>query len=80
MVQSNQSQWWKDLCEVYRNEQQGDWFDSRLLWSLRDRRNVKFWEDRWIECKVLKEEFHRLFTISQCKDSEVFNVVDSGQS
>jgi len=51
-----------------------------LLWSLGDGRNVKFWEDRWVDCKVLKEEFPRLFTISQCKDSEVFDVVDWGQS
>jgi len=80
MVQSKQSQWWKDLCKVCGNEQQGKWFDSRLLWSLGDGRNVKFWKDRWVDCKVLKEEFPRLFTISQCKDSEVFDVVDWGQS
>jgi len=51
-----------------------------MLWSLRDGRNAKFWEDRWVVCKVLKEEFPRLFTVSQCKDSEVFDVVDWGQS
>jgi len=80
MVQSKQSQWWKDLCKVCDSKQQGNWFDSRLLWSLKDGRNVKFWKDRWVDCKVLKEEFSRLFTISQYKDNEVFDVVDWGQS
>ena len=68
------------MCKVCDNEQQGNWFDIRLLWSLGVGRNVKFWEDRWVDCKVLKEYFPRLFTIAQSKDSEVFDVVDWGQS
>ena len=61
-------------------EQQENRFDCRLLWTLRDRWNVKFWEDRWVNGKVLKEIFPRLFTISQCIDSEVYDVANWGQS
>jgi len=46
---------------------------------LGDGRSVKFWEDRWVEDIVLKENFLRLFLISTCKDSLVSDLVNPGQ-
>jgi len=64
MIQRKQSSWWKDLCRVCGNEQQGNWFDGQMQWTLEDGRIIKFWEDRWVDGKVLKEEYPRLFSIS----------------
>jgi len=40
-VQRKQSSWWQDLCRGCGNEQD-NWFDSRMQWTLGDGRNVKF--------------------------------------
>jgi len=57
---------------------QDNWFDCRLHWRVGDGRNVRIWEDRWVEGQVLKETFPRLFLISQCKDSLVGDLADLG--
>jgi len=41
---------------------------------------VKFWDDRWADGQVLKENFSRLYMISQCKDDMVGDLTNWGQS
>jgi len=79
LIHRKQSLWWKDLCKISGREIQGNWFDYRTHWLLANGRSVKFWEDRWVDGQVLKEKFPRLFTISQCKDNTVGDLVDPGQ-
>jgi len=43
---------------------------------LGDGQSVKFWKDRWADDRVLKEDFPRLFIISQSTDIMVSNLVD----
>jgi len=79
LIHRKQSLWWKDLYKTSGRETQGNWFDCRTQWLLADGRSVKFWEDRWVDGQVLKEKFPRLFTISQCKDSTMRELVVPGQ-
>jgi len=45
---------------------------------LGDEKCIKFWEDKWVEEIVLKEEYPRLFNISTCKESLVSDLMDQG--
>jgi len=71
---SKVSVWWKDLIRVCGNVIQGNWFDSRLQWCIRDGRCVKFWSDWWVADKALKDKFPRLYSISLNKESLVGDV------
>jgi len=50
---------------------QSNYFDSRMKWVLGDGKIVRFWDDRWVGYKLLKEKFLTLYLFSQCKKSVV---------
>jgi len=79
LVHRRQSIWWQDVCRIFDKVELGNWFDCRCHWSLGDGRSVNFWEDRWVVGQVLKEKFPRLFSISQCLDSKVGDLVQREQ-
>lgn len=68
------------MCRVCGKRPQGNWFDCQKQWTLGDGKSVKFWKGSWADGKVLKEAFPRLFSISQCKENDVCDLVDWGQS
>jgi len=57
------------LIRVCGNVIQGNWF-------VRDGRCVKFWSDWWMDNKVLKDKFPRLYSISLNKESLVGDVAE----
>jgi len=71
---SKDSVWWKDLFRVCGNVTEGNWFDRRLQWCVGDGHCVKFWSDRWVDDKALKDKFPRLYSISLNKNSLVGDV------
>ena len=75
-VYKKESLWWKDVKKVCGKGLQRNWFDCRLQWRVGDGKCVKFWEDRWVDGLALKENFPRLYSISQNKDSLVGDLVE----
>ena len=47
-----------------------------LIVDFGDEKCVKFWEDRWVDGLALKENFPRLYSISQNKDSLVGDLAE----
>lgn len=45
MIDQKYSYWWKDLCIICEVDNEGNWFDRRIGWKLRNGGTIKFWED-----------------------------------
>ena len=37
------SKWWKDLCDVCGEREEGKWFDQNLEWKVGSDYRIKFW-------------------------------------
>jgi len=46
-----------------------------MKWDIKDGKNVRFQDDRWVGVKLLKERFPRLYAIWLCKEN-VLNEVE----
>ena len=68
------SRWWKDINKVCGSTTQGLWFDKSFEWVVGEGRKVKFWEDNWIGEATLKCRFHRLYSLSECRDMVIGDV------
>ncbi|KAK7247156.1 hypothetical protein RIF29_42033 [Crotalaria pallida] len=56
---------------VGENQNQRDWFDDNLWIDLGRGDKARFWQDRWVGDRKLKDLFPRLFLLSQNKHSLV---------
>jgi len=63
------STWWKDLCKACDVGNNDNCFDNNVKWYIKDGKNVRFWDDRWVGDLPLKERFPRLYAISLCKEN-----------
>jgi len=66
--------WWKNLKRIWRLEQWENEIDNNGMWDLSTGKNVRFWEDKWLERVELRKEFSRLYGLSLNKDNTLNQV------
>ena len=71
---SSDSLWWRDLKEVWAIKGWKGNFEDNCSWEVGDSREIRFWEDKWMENVKLKEKFPRLFSICSDKESLLWQV------
>jgi len=59
-----ESLWWRDIRKVWNLEEWGNDFEDRGRWEVGDGKEIRFWEDKWVDNVPLKHKFPRLFSIS----------------
>ena len=62
------SRWWKDLCDVCGEGEEGKWFNQNLEWKVGSGSRIKFWEDTWKGSLPLYIRFPRLYENSISKE------------
>nr|XP_025636528.1 uncharacterized protein LOC112730680 [Arachis hypogaea] len=63
---------WKDICLLQISESQvREKMISGLSMELGNGRRIRFWEDRWLPSGALKDEFSRLFSVSNLNGSVI---------
>ncbi|XP_015955629.1 uncharacterized protein LOC107480021 [Arachis duranensis] len=63
---------WKDICQLNIKEQQArDMMIRGLSMEVGNGRNIRFWEDEWLQDGSLKECFPRLFSVSNQQGSVI---------
>ncbi|XP_057739856.1 uncharacterized protein LOC130956947 [Arachis stenosperma] len=63
---------WKDICQLNIKDQQArDMMIRGLLMEVGNGRNIRFWEDAWLQDGSLKECFPRLFSVSNQQGSVI---------
>ncbi|XP_057733852.1 uncharacterized protein LOC130949032 [Arachis stenosperma] len=63
---------WRDICQVQIKEQQvRQKMIDGLAMEVGDSRATRFWEDKWLQVGKLKDNFSRLFLISNQKGSVI---------
>jgi len=69
-----ESLWWRDLRKVWFLEGWGNDFEGRGRWEVGDGKEIRFWEDKWLENISLLHKFPRLFSISLDTDCTLSQV------
>jgi len=69
-----ESLWWRDLRKVWYLEGWGNDFEGRGRWEVWDGKEIRFWEDNWLENIPLLHKFPRLFSISLDTDCTLSQV------
>jgi len=59
-----ESLWWRDLRKVWYLEGWGNDFEDKGRWEVGDRKEIRLWEDKWLDNIPLLHKFPRLFSIS----------------
>ena len=59
-----ESMWWRDLRKVWYLEGWRNDFEDRGRWEVGDGKEIRLWEDKWLENIPLLHKFPRLFSIS----------------
>ncbi|XP_016194856.1 uncharacterized protein LOC107635806 [Arachis ipaensis] len=63
---------WKDICSLQISEPQvREKMITGLSMELENGRTIRFWEDRWLPSGALKDEFPRLFSVSNLTGSVI---------
>ena len=61
---SKDSVWRRDLRKVWNLEEWGNDFEDRGQWEVGDGKEIRFWEDKWLDNDTLLHKFPRLFSVS----------------
>jgi len=56
--------WWRDLRKVWYLEGWGNDFEDRGRWEVGDGKEIRLWEDKWLDNIPLAYKFPRLYLIS----------------
>lgn len=73
IIATNGSWWWQDLMRVCVRDV--DLFAENVKIKVGDGGKTSFWHDRWAgEEGPLKQKFERLFSVSEFKDSKIFEL------
>jgi len=59
-----ESLWRRDIRKVWNLEECGNDFEDRGRWEVGDGKDIRFWEDKWVDNVPLMHKFPRLFSIS----------------
>jgi len=59
-----ESIWWRDLRKVWNLEEWGNDFEERGRWEVGDGKEIRLWEDKWLDNVPLLHKLPRLFSIS----------------
>jgi len=62
------SLWWRELKVIWSMKEWGEKFDDRFRWKVGNRKEIRFWEDKWVGNLELKNKFPRLFSLCGDKD------------
>jgi len=57
------SLWWRDLQEVWSFEGWKNEFKDNCKWEVENGREIRLWEDKWVDNMALKDNFPTLFSI-----------------
>jgi len=60
-----------DLKKVWLSEEWGNCFEEEISWKLGDDKDIRFWEDKWLDNEVLRVKFPRLFSIANEKSASL---------
>jgi len=63
-IRNKDSLWWRNLKRIWRLEDWENEFDGNGMLVLGTGKNVRFWEDKWLERVELRKEFPRLYGLS----------------
>ncbi|GKC99125.1 hypothetical protein Tco_1169400 [Tanacetum coccineum] len=65
---------WADILKIGAEiEGVGVYFTSSCVGVLGDRRDIRFWEDRWVDNRRLCDRFPRLYHLDRRKEGSVFD-------
>ena len=56
--------WWRDIRKKWNLEEWDNEFEDRGWWEIGDGKEIRFWEDKWVDNVSLKHKFPRLFSLS----------------
>jgi hypothetical protein len=65
---SGDSQFWSGLINIK------DQFLSMSSFKLQDGKQIRFWEDKWLGAKALKEDYPNLYNIVRRKSATVADI------
>jgi len=57
-----------------------DKFEDNFSWEVESGREIRLWEDRWVDNMTLKESFPRLYTICSIKDSSIWQAGERSEN
>lgn len=66
--------WWRDLTKVCGDHNEEKWFDSCMVWKVRNCGKMSFWHDRWIWEETLAYSYPRLFANLNQQDKVIGEV------
>jgi len=59
-----ESLWWRDIRKVWNSEEWGNDSEDRGWWEVGDGKEIRLWEDNWVDNVPLLHKFHKPFSIS----------------